>query len=548
MNIGVFQLQSLESCFSRKTYIEYDQNLNILILILFGTRNSICESLTGDIQVNLTLSSKTFTTSLFVIVSDYLYQDQFQILFEANMNADILREEHFIVATLFNLRYQTIVQPAVIDQINSELQNCFASLTVSVSTNSTFEMCPNPYCKNLLVQKQENPIRFVQSIQLVIGQYVYQINTKLFLTQYSIYECFKEDLHLSNLRQHEISQQPFTTSNLNIFIKGRKLVNIKYQVNISTNTETNVFKNQIAYLYNYDNDIGYQIMFDYDLEQLNLVMQQIDMIQYNRLEYKLTGAILTEYGMQQLSIVQNTPQFNQSVKSIVFSCSNMQGAQQDTCFQLLANDYGAAYSVPTYNLYFSFYQNDQLQQVLKAENCQARYTCWNHGVAIIKATGLEVELTTNGYCVQAELYNYDSIQTRMYVQNNQKTIQQVDKVFHVKTLANISKFRYTCAEINCIQISAQNQYIFEYDMYLFTQRFVITEVKDKRNYPKYIKLVVGCAGSALIVFLFCVVYIQLRRSMQIINEYKGKQIVRKPSETEILIQQLKQKNIKRKIE
>ncbi|CAL6057204.1 Conserved_hypothetical protein [Hexamita inflata] len=170
MNIG-FQLQSLESCFSRKTYIEYDQNLNIFILILFGTRNSICESLTGDIQVNLTLSSKTFTTSLFVIVSDYLYQDQFQILFEANMNADILREEHFIVATLFNLRYQTIVQPAVIDQINSELQNCFASLTVSVSSNSTFEMCPNPYCKNLLVQKQENPIRFVQSIQLVIGQY-----------------------------------------------------------------------------------------------------------------------------------------------------------------------------------------------------------------------------------------------------------------------------------------------------------------------------------------------------------------------------------------
>ncbi|CAL6057194.1 Hypothetical_protein [Hexamita inflata] len=101
---------------------------------------------------------------------------------------------------------------------------------------------------------------------------------------------------------------------------------------------------------------------------------------------------------------------------------------------------------------------------------------------------MQVELKTNGYCVQAELYNYDSIQTRMYVQNNQKTIQQVDKVFHVKTLANISKFRYTCAEINCIQISAQNQYIFEYDMYLFTQRFVITEVKDKRNYPKYICL------------------------------------------------------------
>ncbi|CAL6057210.1 Hypothetical_protein [Hexamita inflata] len=142
------------------------------------------------------------------------------------------------------------------------------------------------------------------------------------------------------------------------------------------------------------------------------------------------------------------------------------------------------------NLYLSFYQNDQLQLVLKAENCQAqtvRYTCWDHGVAIIKATGLEVELTTNGYCVQAELYNYDSIQTRMYVQNNSKTIQQIDKVFHVKTLANISKFRYTCAEINCTQISAQNQYIFEYDMYLFTQRFVITEVKDKRNYPKYIK-------------------------------------------------------------
>ncbi|CAL6049482.1 Conserved_hypothetical protein [Hexamita inflata] len=548
MNIEVFQLQSLDSCFSRKTCVEYDQNLNILILVLFGTRNSICESLTGDIQVNLTLTSKAFTTSLFVIVSDYLYQDLFQIQFEANMNADILTDEHFLVATLFNLRYQTIVQPAVIDQINSELQYCFASLTVSVSANSTFEMCPNTYCKNIMVQKQENPIQYVQQIQLVIGQYVYLLNTQQFLARYSIQECFKEDLHLSNLRQHEIFQQPFTTSNLNIFFKGRKLVNIKYQVTILTITETSVFKNQIAYLYNYDNDIGYQIMFDYDLEQLNLVMQQIDMIQYDRLEYKLTGAILTEFGMQQLSIVQNAPQFNQSVKSIVFSCSNMQGAQQHTCFQLLANDYGAAYSVPTYNLYFSFYQNDQLQQVLKAENCQSRYTCWNNGVAIIKATGLEIELTTNGYCVQAELYNYDSIQTRMYVQKNSKTIQQVDKVFHVKTLANISKFRYTCAEINCTQISEQSRYIFEYDMYLFTQRFEITEVKDKRNYQKYIKLVIGCTGSIMIVFLFCVVFILLRRSMQVINAYKGKQIVRQPSETEILIQQLKQKNMKRKIE
>ncbi|CAL6082425.1 Conserved_hypothetical protein [Hexamita inflata] len=502
----------------------------------------------SDIQVNLTLSSKAFTTSLFVIVSDYLYQDQFQIQFEANMNAEFLIEEHFIVATLFNLRYQTIVYPTVVDQINSELQYCFTSLTVSVSSNSTFEMCPNPYCKNIMVQKQENPVQFVQSIQLVIGQYVYQLNTQQFLTHYSIQECFKEDLHLSNLRQHEISQQPFTTSNLNIILKRRKLVYIKYQVNISTNTETNVFKNQIAYLYNYKNDIGYQIMFDYDLEQLNLVMQQIDMIQYNRLEYKLTGAILTEYGMQQLSIVQNTPQFNQSLKSIVFSCSNMKGAQQNTCFQLLANDYGAAYSVPTYNLYFSFYQNDQLQQVLKAENCQVRYTCWNHGVAIIKETGLEVELTTNGNCVQAELYNYDSIQTRMYVQKNSKTIQQVDKVFHVKTLTNISKFRYTCAEINFTQISEQNQYIFEYDMYFFTQRFVITKVKDKRNYPKYIKLVIGCTGSILFLFLLCSVIILSQRSIQTINEYKGKLIVRKASQTELMIQQLKQRNIKRKIE
>ncbi|CAL6009301.1 Hypothetical_protein [Hexamita inflata] len=285
-----------------------------------------------------------------------------------------------------------------------------------------------------------------------------------FLTQYSIQECFKEDLHLSNLRQHEISQQPFTTSNLNIIFKGKKLVNIKYYVQLTINTETNVFKNQIAYLYNYENDIGYQIMFDYDLEQLNLVMQQIDMVQYNRLEYKLTGAIYTEFGIQQLSIVQNSPQFNQSIKSIIFSCSNMKGSQQNTCFQLLANDYGAAYSVPIYNLYFSFYLNEKLQYVLKAENCQSRYTCWNNGVAIIKATGLEIELTTNGNCVQAELYNYE------------------------------------------------------------------------------------CTGSILFLFLLCTVIILSQRSIQTINEYKGKLIVRKASQTELMIQQLKQRHIKYKIE
>ncbi|CAL6057202.1 Hypothetical_protein [Hexamita inflata] len=178
-------------------------------------------------------------------------------------------------------------------------------------------------------------------------------------------------------------------------------------------------------------------MFDYDLEQLNLVMQQIDMIQYNRLEYKLTGAILTEYGMQQLSIVQNTPQFNQSVKSIVFSCSNMQGAQQDTCFQLLANDYGAAYSVPTYNLYFSFYQNDQLQQVLKAENCQARYTCARTYNMTIEVNLLQILLA----------YYIMKILLQQFFTPNLQRFQKLENIFD---LVQVNKFSAKYPFIICL--------------------------------------------------------------------------------------------------
>ncbi|CAL6069231.1 Hypothetical_protein [Hexamita inflata] len=246
----------------------------------------------------------------------------------------------------------------------------------------------------------------------------------------------------------ELMQHPFTTAKLNISVKlGKRTTSLQYAVQINTDEITDVFKNQQAYLYQYGEDLGYQIMFEYDFEALNTVLQTIDMLTYDYVEQKLTGSILTYNGFSNLFITKTVKRFIQSDTSIQFSCNGLQG-QQNTCFQMLQNDYTAAYEVPVYNLYLQFYRNEKLIYVLKAANCVSRYTCWKHGVAILRQSGLYLELTRNNVCDSYDQYDdYTNVSVQLKISFN-NDIHSYPTHLQLNNSKNINQFNWSYQQLN----------------------------------------------------------------------------------------------------
>ncbi|CAL6002909.1 Hypothetical_protein [Hexamita inflata] len=410
-------------------------------------------------------------------------------------------------------------------------------------------MCPTANCSALLVLQSANPQQFVKSAQLSIGSFAYDLQTEQLVEAYQTPRCYQERIALENLQ--ELMQHPFTTARLNVSVKqGKRTTSLQYAVQINTDEITDVFKNQQAYLYQYGEDLGYQIMFEYDFEALNTVLQTIDMLTYDYVEQKLTGSILTSEGMSNLFISQTVERFNQSETSITFSCYNRQGAQQQTCFQMIANDYGAVFSVPIYNLYLSFYKGDTLIFVLKAPDCGSRYTCWKYGVAVLQKTGLRLELSSNGFCDYFDrLFDFSFVPTTLYIQNKSKVLQVVPFIFHIKYSTNMSKFWWSCEQINCQQLNVNQTFIFEYYQYVFINRIIVTKVIDQRNtifQHRFNYLTV--LGLIILLVLIIALYFLNIRSHQFISSYSGG-ITRKISSDEKMLMQLRLKVLKsRKIE
>ncbi|CAL5987041.1 Hypothetical_protein [Hexamita inflata] len=401
-------------------------------------------------------------------------------------------------------------------------------------------MCPTANCSAVLTLQSASPMQFVKSAQLSIGSFVYNLQAEQLVVAYQKSMCYQEQIQLENLQ--ELMQRPFTTAKLNISIKqGQRTTSLHYAVHINTDEITNVFKNQQAYLYQYGEDLGYQIMFEYDFEALNTVLQTIDMLTYDYVEQKLTGSILTSDGMSNLFISQTVERFNQSETSITFSCYNRKGAQQQTCYQMIANDYGAVMSVPIYHLYLSFYKGNTLIYVLKAAYCGSLYTCWKYGVAVLKQTGLSIELTSNGFCDYFDrLFDFTFIPTTLYIKNNTKNLQVVPFLFHIKQSNNMSKFWWDCEQNNCQQLNVNQTFVFEYYQYVFINRIIVTKVIDQRNtiFQRQFNFLT-VLGIIISLILLVALYFLHKRSQRLICSYGGG-ITRKISNDEKILMQLRQ--------
>ncbi|CAL6002815.1 Hypothetical_protein [Hexamita inflata] len=323
--------------------------------------------------------------------------------------------------------------------------------------------------------------------------------------------------------------------------QGYRNVSIKYDVQLSISSFSTVFKDAYVYLYNYEKDFGYQIFFDYNLPKLNIIQQQIDMLNYDRVEYRLTGQSVddTTKFKSNNSISMSMGRFNSSIKSIMFSCLNMLGAQQDTCKKMLYINMNTYYSSPVYYLKIMFYFQNQLQFLMKANHCLARYTCWNYGVVVLTPSGVQLQLTRNNECDNYhQFYDYSNISTRFIVENKYPNQIQIYKRFeNIQNATNVNKFFYTCDEVNCSQVSVHSTFTFEYDCATFVEKFIFMKVEDKRKKSKR-KVTIVSTGCGILIVILTVLYKKAKYSRGVINKYQVVKVQKKPTKEQILLQEL----------
>ncbi|CAL6031795.1 Hypothetical_protein [Hexamita inflata] len=273
-------------------------------------------------------------------------------------------------------------------------------------------------------------------------------------------------------------------------------------------------------------------------------MQTIENILYDKIEYKLTGSLQSNRGLVKQFITKSSDNFDVSLRMVKFSCAQMRGAQQTVCNQMLYDDIHSENAIPTYNFDVMFYFQNKLIYLLKASNCLSRYTCWRYGVAILKDTGLTLEMERNNICDKwDQYYDYSNVTSRLTVQNSKyQTIQYIEKYFQIGHSINQNNFSWTCTEINCSLFKRNLTYSFEYDFVPFTAKFIFSEDSDQRKLfttSKYYKIGKYC-GLVLLAIVLIVVALKFVKANQVIRQYRGYAKIKKPTQDQILLKQLVQ--------
>ncbi|CAL6058564.1 Hypothetical_protein [Hexamita inflata] len=268
-------------------------------------------------------------------------------------------------------------------------------------------------------------------------------------------------------------------------------------------------------------------------------MQTIENIKYDKIEYKLTGQLLSYRGLVKQYITQSADKFDVSERIIKFSCGNMKGAQQVVCYQMLYDDLHSDNAVPTYNFDIMFFFQNKLIYLLKASNCLSRYTCWRNGIAVLKNTGLTLELERTYDCdIWDVFYDYSNVTSRLTVKNELQTVQYVEKYFQIVHSKNQNNFSWSCAELNCSSNQMNLTYSFEYDFGPFTAKFFVSKVEDRRK--QFSKMWGLISGFAFLVLIFVVFRFKQFMTHQVIRKYRGYAKVQKQTQDQILLRQLVQ--------
>ncbi|CAL6029206.1 Conserved_hypothetical protein [Hexamita inflata] len=520
----------LQNCFKQSSILTLDQNQNQFYLHLSPTNASFCSNLNGDVQFTLTFGSKNeFKQN----EMDYKYNKQNKIVF--NIQNTFTTEENFAVIHISNYQFQTEFN-VIFEELKLDLRVCFNLLEVKFTGfSASFTMCPLTNCLNAIVMEQHNNVQHITQIQLSIFQYQYNISTEQLVNAYQTYKCHTENISINSNQMQSILKQSFIVANFILtVVQGVRSSQVSFPTIVNIDDVSNVFSKQEAYLYTTDNDTGYNVLVQYDLKKLNKASQVIDNLKYDRVEIKLSVAQFSLYSMvrsSQLHMNFTLDRFNSSQTSYLFSCNgNMKGEQQKTCYQMLYNDYNTQNTLPSYNLDIIFYQNGQLVYLLKAPACMPIYSCWTHGVAIISNSGIELQLTRNYYCdFYQDYYSLYNVTATLLVNDNQ-FVKSVDLIVG----SNVNKFKFTCTEINCQALNSSSRIQLDLFIVYFVERIVIQRVFDSRRQNQLFLL----ANISIVLIFFTVFGFKMKRSFQLIEEYRGEKRKTKLSNEQIALKEL----------
>ncbi|CAL6045561.1 Conserved_hypothetical protein [Hexamita inflata] len=433
------------------------------------------------------------------------------------------------------------------DEIKSDISKCFASLTLTVQSQSaSFGMCPTQNCLNQLVLQNQNFNSHVSKVTLVIDRQVYELNLEAVIEAYQQQYCFWQQIQIISTDLQDIKEVSFLQSKLNIYLtmktKKKRVIQLSFTVDINITSFSNVFINKYVYLFNQKNEVGFEVYFKFDLEKFDTVRQQIDALNYDRIDYRLTCQKPNSKNfLQSNSIIQTFDRFNESISKVKFSCTNMLGIQKQICLEMYESNMNEIYSTEVYNLDIMFYFKDKLIFLMKATQCQIRYTCWNHGVAVITKQSLNIQLTSNQYCDKYnDYYDYGNIETKLTLVKSSKSYTQYKNRIYNVNASNFSNFKYSCLQIDCSQIKLNASIMFQYYVDSFIEMYVLDKIINQTNYSKAQKagITIGCI---LIMLVLVLVFYKIQNSIILINSIQIIKPQKKPTEQEILIKQLKLK-------
>ncbi|CAL6082224.1 Conserved_hypothetical protein [Hexamita inflata] len=511
----------IENCYQINSKLTLDKDKHVITADLKPTLISNCQQLNGDVQFNLTLGSQIFQNIYTVKAIEYNQNNHNQIQFNIPETLDLAQyySDHFATITVSNLLYQSIISLQIYEELKTDLSHCFDWIEIKiVGTIAYINLCPNTNCMSQLVTKQQNANQYVDQIRIIIDKFTYNLSTGWIVDSYQQQYCYFEYISISKQDMSQIVLVSFIVSKLDIiFIQGSKQIILPYPINTNIDNISNVFTSKQLYLYNYGNDIGYELILEYNLDKLNQTMKTINSLQYDQIQYRLTGSIQSSSGVQNLYITKTETHFNETLRSIKFSCTHMKGLQKRTCLDMLYYDYDQYETVSIYNLDIMFYHKGDFVYLIKAYNCHPIYTCWNYGVAVLSDSEVSLHLTRNNYCDDYDQYysfKYIPVSLTVYDQNfTQKQI--IYDNLNISNSTNISVFSFSCQKLNCSQLD-YSVFKFEMNISYFIEQFFVFKVE--RSSAK--KMIGFWTGIGTIIFVVIIFAFKCVKTVRTINQYK----------------------------
>ncbi|CAL5985466.1 Conserved_hypothetical protein [Hexamita inflata] len=429
----------IKNCFNKQSKLTLNKIQRSLTINLVSTYNSNCNIFTGDVRFTLVPKSDTFSQSLQILVQDFQYSTSNQVFLSVPDDVDVtqLFDDTFAMLKMSTMHQTTMIEIVVYDELRLDISKCFQELRLQIDNpRVTFRMCPYN-CVDFLMTKDTNPNQYISKIELVIDRFLFSLNVQDFVNNYNEYYCYIQEIEVYSQDMEVILGVSFPVSKIFIYMskmnvnygkQHRNYVGIAYPVDIVIKSISDVFRNQEVFLYFDNDDYGFEVLFDYNLDIFGPIGQMIETMLYTHVEYKLTCANLNYDTniLTQQQISQSQLQFNASHRAIKFSCKNIIGAQKSICENMFNVQMNAIYGSEEYNFDIMFYFDTKLVFMMKARKCTVSYSCWNYGIALLTNSGVQIQLSVLKDCYDYEkFYDYSNISTYLIIKKNFKPVQTI---------------------------------------------------------------------------------------------------------------------------